>query len=463
MPTRLGKFLSALLPAALLAGCVSLNPLGPDSTGPEPPPPRSVVDTTMPFAWGFSTSSYQYEDPDVHEGGPGWFRTDWDDFVAAGHAPPKGNALYSWSHFDKDLEALRASGVTHYRFSISWPRIEPERGKYNEEAIRGYVRMARLLREAGIEPVVCLWHFTFPGWLYDRTDPKASNWLHPDARTAWADFLDTVLPRLAPYVDWFAPQNEPNGQITTAYIVGQWPPGMSLAFGTYWKAIDASTAMFRDAARRIKSVKPSAKVVAIEALPWWDKSGFDPGALIFNTMVHGNIDHLDRIWDVCDIIGINYYYSQKAGVFSLLSESRRRGHDFTMMGWRIDPEGLLKQIRRVGARYGKPMMITENGIATPHDPKRINYIREHLAAVGTAIAEGWDVRGYFSWSLADNYEWHYGYKALFGLSHMDPDTLDRVPKPSMAFYRDTIRSNPRIGSVAELRRASLGDSAEEGR
>ncbi len=431
----------------VLASCVNLNPLGRDSTGPEPRPPRSAPQLDQKFAWGISTSSYQYENPDVKPGQTDWFYTDWDVLVSEGKAPEKGNALYSWTQFDKDLEALKKIGVTHYRFSLEWGRIETEPGVFDEEAIERYVGMARKLRAAGIEPVVCLWHFTFPDWLYDKKNPKLSNWLHPQARTRWNAYLDKVLPRFAPYTNYFAPQNEPNGQITTAYIVGQWPPAMTLAFGTYWKAIDASTAMFRDAAARIKNVKPSAKVVSVEALPWWNKSPLDPGNLIYNTMIHGNTDHLDRVWDVCDILGINYYYSQTAGPVSLLAESSRRGHNFTMMGWRIDPEGLYKQIRRVGDRYGKPMMITENGIATLDDDKRIRYMREHIGAVGRAIRDGYDVRGYFSWSLADNYEWHYGYKAKFGLATMNPETFVREPKPSAGFFRDTIRAKPKVRSL----------------
>ena len=440
------RFLVLILPVALTS-CVNINPLGRDSTGPIPRPVRSTPELEKKFAWGISTASYQYEDPDVKPGQKDWFYTDWDVLISEGKAPEKGNALYSWTHFDKDLAALKKTGVTHYRFSIEWGRVEPEPGVFDEQAIDRYVEMARRLKQAGIEPVVCLWHFTFPDWLYDKKNPKASNWLHPDARPRWNAYLDKVLPRLAPYTNYFAPQNEPNGQITTAYIVAQWPPAMTLAFGTYWKAIDASTGMFRDAAARIKKVKPSAKVVSVEALPWWDKAPLDPGNLIYNTMIHGNTDHLDRVWDVCDILGINYYYSQKAGPLSLLAESYRHGHNFTMMGWRIDPEGLYKQIRRVGDRYGKPMMITENGIATLKDEKRIRYMREHIDAVGRAIRDGYDVRGYFSWSLADNYEWHYGYKAKFGLATMNPKTFERELKPSAFFYRDTIRSKPKVKNI----------------
>lgn len=442
--------LGALLPLAL-ASCVNLNPLGRDSTGPEPRPPRSAPTPDKPFAWGISTASYQYEDPAVKPGEKDCFLTDWDILVSQGKAPEKGNALYSWTHFDKDLAALKKIGPTHYRFSIEWGRVEPRPGEFDEEAIARYVSMARQLQQAGIEPVVCLWHFTFPDWLYDKKQPKRSNWLHPEARTRWLAYLDKVLPRLAPHVNYFAPQNEPNGQITTAYIAGQWPPAMLLAFGTYWKAIDASTGMFRDAAARIKAVKPSAKVVAVEALPWWKKSPLDPGNLFFNAMTHQNIDHLDRVWDVCDILGVNYYYSQTAGPLTLIAESYRRGHNFTMMGWRIDPQGLLKELRRVGDRYGKPMMVTENGIATLDDEKRIRYMRDHIAVIGQAIREGYDLRGYFAWSLADNYEWHYGYKAKFGLSTMNPDTLERELKPSANFFRDTIRSRPTVRAVSRFR------------
>lgn len=443
-----------LLPAAaalcFFSGCVSWNPLGRDSTGPMPRPPRPLPKLDRPFAWGFSTASYQYEDPAVQPGGPGFFTTDWDEMVAKGGAPRKGNALFSWTRFEKDLAALKESGATHYRFSLEWARIEPQPGAFNEPAIARYVEMARRLKQAGIEPIVCLWHFTFPSWLTTPGNPQLTNWLHPEVRSRWLTYLDKVLPRLAPYVNHFAPQNEPNGQITTAYIAGQWPPRMTLAMGTYWKAIDASTGMFRDAAARIKKANPNALVLSVEALPWWKKSPLDPGGLFYNTMIHGNIDHLDRVWDVCDIIGVNYYYSQTASPTSFLAESWRRGHNYTMMGWRIDPQGLVREIQRVGNRYGKPMMITENGIATPNDEKRVRYIQEHIAAVGQAISMGYDVRGYLSWSLADNYEWHYGYKALFGLSHMDPSSLDRVPKPSMGYYKETMRSLKSLRDVASF-------------
>ena len=443
--------LLALALAGLLAGCVNpVDPLGRIGKGPEPRPPISKARPADKFAWGISTASYQYEDPAVKPGEKAYFSTDWDILVSQKKAPEKGNALYSWSDFDRDLAAIKKIGITHYRFSIEWARVEPKPGVYNEEAVRRYVEMARRLKAAGIEPVICLWHFTFPDWLYDKKNPAKSNWLHPLVRERWNAYVTKMVRATAPYTNFYAPQNEPNGQITTAYIVAEWPPAMTLAFKQYWQAIDASTGMFRDAAARIKAIKPTAKVMSVEALPWWERGPLDPGGLIYNTMIHGNVDHLDRIYDVCDILGVNYYYAQSTGPLSLLSESSRHGHNFTMMGWRIDPNGLYNEVRRVARRYGKPIMITENGIATKDDPKRIWYLQNHLAALGRLIHDGYDVRGYFHWSLADNYEWHYGYKATFGLATMDPKTRDRVLKPSAHKFAEDIRDHHTVGSVATI-------------
>lgn len=446
---RLGLALIGAYVGVTLSGCASA--FGPMPRAPKVDVQRPTPDLSAPFAWGFASSSYQYEDPAVVKGDKDYFSTDWDIETALGKAPEKGNALYSWTHFEKDLAALKKIGATHYRFSIEWARVEPKPGVYNEAAIRKYASMARRLKEAGIEPIVCLWHFTFPDWLYDRKNPSASNWLHPMARERWNAYVARMVEATAPYTNYYAPQNEPNGQITTAYIVGQWPPSMVMAFGHYWKAIDASAAMFRDAAKLVKSVKPSAKIVSVEAMPWWERAPIDVTGYLQRSMIHTNFDHLDRVADVCDILGINYYYSQKVGPLAYLSIPYRRGHNFTMMGWRINPEGLYDQIRAVGDRYKKPMMITENGIATKDDTQRISYITDHLAAVGRAIRDGYDVCGYFAWSLADNYEWHYGYEAKFGLATMDPKTLTRVFKPSADFYRNTIRSHRTVGSVRSIK------------
>lgn len=438
-----------LATSLLLAGCITAPK--PPAVTPQQRAKNSRLDTGD-FAWGISSSSWQYEDRAVKPGGKLPFRTDWDILMEQGKAPQRGNTVVmSWSDFDKDVAALKKIGVTHYRISLEWARIEPEPGKYDEAAIRRYVGMTRKLKAAGIEPVVCLWHFTFPDWLYDTKNPKKSNWLHPDMDARWQAYVKKVVPALKPYVRYFAPQNEPNGQIGTAYLDGLWPPAMSTAFGTYAAATRASARQFREAAAIIKRHRPDAIVMSVQALPWWERDVLDPTGACYNAMMRLNFDHLDLIADVCDIIGFNYYYSQHADPIAAVTANTHRGRNFTMMGWDIDPAGLYKQIRTVDKRYGKPMMVTENGIATKDDNQRKQYLREHVGAVQQARLDGHDVRGYFVWSLLDNYEWHGGYTDTFGLATMNPKTRARDFKPSAFLYRDIIRR----GGVDEIPPAVL--------
>ncbi len=417
----------------LLSGCVSLPP------APEVTPAQRTAwkkTKTGKFAWGIAASSYQYEDLGVSPSDRMYFQTDWETLIESGRAPPKGNADYSWSLWKKDFQALEKIKPTHYRFSVEWARIEPQPGIYNESAIRNYVNRARQLKAAGIEPIVCLWHFTFPQWLYDRRHPARSNWLHPLADSHWRAFVTKMVRAFGSDVRFYIPQNEPNGQLTTAYIAGLWPPARILDYSNYRRALDASVRQFRESAAIIRSLRKDAVIISVEALPWWQHSRFDLGNVFYNTMQRFNLDHPDRTYDVCDVMGINYYYSQIAGPGSLLTFKAHQGPRYSSIGWRIDPIALYNNIELVASRYGKPMMITENGIAADWDAKRLDYIRKHIAIVELAKKNGYDVRGYFIWSLADNYEWHYGYKAKFGLCAIDPYNMNRVLRPSAFYFRN---------------------------
>ncbi|HEY5811827.1 MAG TPA: family 1 glycosylhydrolase, partial [Terrimicrobiaceae bacterium] len=212
------------------AGCV----LPPKSY--RKPATASPVQTGK-FWWGTSTASFQNEDRGVAPDSPYFFKTDWDIFAEEGHIPPRGDdATFSWTHFDRDLAALRTLGVNHYRFGIEWGRIEPKPGVFNEAAIAQYVRMARKLKASGIEPIVTLWHFTFPSWLYDSEGKARSDFLHPDVEAAWRRYVEKIVGALAPYVRIYVPQNEPNGDLYIGYFGGHWPPGLLLTSGALKKA-----------------------------------------------------------------------------------------------------------------------------------------------------------------------------------------------------------------------------------
>lgn len=430
--------LPALLVILSMSGCV---------VAPKPyvKPPAGKPVITGKFWWGTSTASFQNEDRGLPTSDPLHFKTDWDIFAEEGRIPPRGDeATFSWTHFDKDVAALRKLGVNHYRFGIEWGRVEPKPGVFNENAIRQYVAMARKLRANGIEPVVTLWHFTFPDWLYDSKNKARSNFLHPTVESAWKEYVTRIVTALAPDVRIYVPQNEPNGDLYIGYFGGHWPPGLLLTPGSLKNASNVAVRMFRDAAAIIRAKRPDALIMGIYSIPNWRRNLLqDPTQFVYNMMMHQNWDHLDRVVDTMDLIGVNYYYSQDASVIRFVK--RPHGEltsNYTQNGWEIDPEGFYATLRNVHARYGKPIVVSENGIGTQSEQKKIRYFREHVNQMRRAMNDGVDIRGYFPWTLIDNYEWAEGYAANFGLTHVNRKAMELVIEPSGEWFGKFIRANP---------------------
>ncbi|MEI8312820.1 MAG: family 1 glycosylhydrolase [Verrucomicrobiota bacterium] len=400
---------------------------------------------TGKFWWGTSTASFQNEDLGVAPGSPNAFKTDWDVYAEEGHIPPRGeDATFSWTHFDKDLAALKKLGVNHYRFGIEWGRVEPKPGVFNDAAIAQYVRMAKSLRAAGIEPIVTLWHFTFPDWLYDTKNKAKSDFLNPGVEKAWNGYVTRMATALAPYVRVYVPQNEPNGDLYISYFGGTWPPGLLATPGSLKKATCVAVAMFRDAAAIVRSKRPDAIIMGIYSIPNWRRNYFqDPTQAVYNMMMHQNWDHLDRVADTVDIVGVNYYYSQDASARRFIVRPHGElASNYTQNGWEIDPEGFHTALTQVYNRYGKPIIVTENGIGTQSEQKKIRYFREHVNQMRRAMNDGVDIRGYFPWTLIDNYEWAEGYAANFGLTHVDKSNMQLVIEPSGEWFQKFIRANP---------------------
>jgi len=437
-PLFTAALLSGLL---LLPGCIS-------PTRHYTPPAGAVVLKPLPkepFWWGTSTAPFQNEDKGCAPGSKWYFKTDWDHFAEEGGAPPRGdNAVFSWSEFDKDLAALKQLGVNHFRFGVEWARVEPRQGEINEAALRQYAEMARKCREAGIEPIVTLWHFTFPDWLYPKDKSKA-NFLNPDVRSAWQAHVRRVVRATKSNVRIYVPQNEPNGALQLGWIAAHWPPGLLVRPGSYKKAMQVSADMFRDAASIVRKERPDALVMGIYSLPYWKKAKYlDPTRSVYNLMMHQNRDQLDMVADTCDLIGVNYYYSQQASAIRFLFRpSGERNSGYTQLGWEIAPTGLYHVLIDVYSRYHKPCVISENGIGTQSGQKSIRYFREHIAQMRRAMNDGVEVQGYFPWTLVDNYEWTEGWgHAQFGLFSFDKKTHDRIPTPSAIWYAHFIKTYP---------------------
>lgn len=408
-------------------------------------PAASAPVKTGKFWWGTSTASFQNEDRGVKPGEPGYFRTDWDIYADEGHIPPRGDdATFSWTKFDRDVAILKELGVTHYRFGIEWGRVEPQPGEFNEAAIRQYVGMARKLKAAGIEPIVTLWHFTFPSWLYDTNDKAHSNFLNPDVEPAWREYVTRMVDALAPYVRIYVPQNEPNGALYIGYFGGHWPPGLLLTPGALKKANKVAVSMFREASSIIHAKRKDAIVMGIYSIPNWRRNHLqDPTQFVFNMMMRQNFDHLDAVADTMDVVGVNYYYSQDASVTRFVFRPvGEQNSNYTQNGWEIDPEGLYEVLKAVDKRYGKPIVISENGIGTQSEQKKIRYFREHVNQMRRAMEDGVDVRGYMPWTLVDNYEWAEGYAANFGLTSLNAKTKELTIEPTGIWFSKFIEANP---------------------
>ncbi len=435
------RLFAMVIISTLLSSCV---------TAPAPYTPSSAREVLRPlprepFWWGISTAPFQNEDRGYAPTSPWYFKTDWDCYAQEGHVPPRGDdAVFSWSEFHRDLQAAKRLGVSHFRFGVEWARIEPHPGVINERALHQYATMARHLKEAGIEPVVTLWHFTFPDWLYDGKKKSSSNFSHPEVSKAWHAHVKRLVHVLAPYVKIYVPQNEPNGALQLGWIAGHWPPGLLLHPGAYKKAMSTSAAMFRDAAAIVREERPDAIIIGIYSLPECRRSfTHDPTGLVDHIYQRQNYDHLDQVVDTCDLIGVNYYYSKTSSIQELFIRTMgERSSKYTQMGWEIVPEGLYRVLCAIKERYHKPIVVSENGIATQSAQKSISFFRNHIAQMRRAINDGVDVRGYFPWTLVDNYEWTEGWQGQFGLFSYNQETHERYITPAGIWFSRFIKAYP---------------------
>jgi len=442
--TYVRMLLSMLAALVLLSGCIdsgfrydrtiASNDQSATGTtsGRNKPVGERGIDETSAFWWGVATSAYQVED--FGPGDVSGYQTDWDVHYQRGklkHA--RGHGCWSYSQVERDLNALAALGVTHYRFSLEWARIEPAPGEYNEAALQHYVDLAKALRSRGITPVLTIWHFTFPSWLYDA-DADRHGWLHPMAAERWQAFLEYVVPRLTPHVQTFAPLNEPNAY-ALACLVNQFPPGGRMSYRRYLKTLDAEVARFIDAAKVIRQHRSDARIISVQNIIDWQRAPLDLFDFWFRKGQEYNFYHLDQVAEHCDWIGFNFYFAETASPLALLMQQHRDGDDVSDLGWKIAPNGFEGRITELYQRYRKPLVITENGLADADDDQRARFLIEHITALQRAKAAGADVRGYFHWSLMDNYEWAHGYTMKFGLYEVDQKTKALVPRASARVFK----------------------------
>ena len=430
------------------------------------------------FTFGTATAAYQIEGAAAEDGrGP----SVWDTFSHTSGTVRDGDtgdvACDSYHRPDEDVALLRGLGVSAYRFSISWSRVLPTgAGRVNQAGLDYYRGLVDRLRDAGIEPAPTLFHWDTPQALQDT-----GGWMSRDTAARFADYATVVGEALGDRVGRWITLNEPVVVLVNGHVEGTHAPGLRLALGAFPVAHHQllghglAVAALRAASPGVPvgitnnygPVLPATDAPAdVEAAAFRDAVhnllftdpvllGRYPAALAH--LAEGTEGDLAAISVPIDFLGVNYYFPEmvRADPADPLGSSGVEWPDAprTDFGWPVVPAGFTTTLTGLRERYGNalpPIHITENGAAYPDavaadgsvpDPDRVAYLDGHLRAVRAAMDAGVDVRGYYLWSLLDNFEWAEGYSKRFGLVHVDFDTLARTPKQSYGWYRDLIRAH----------------------
>ncbi len=388
------------------------------------------------FYWGSGTSAHQVEGGNRHN--------DWWAFEQQGRirdGEVAGEAADWWHRYAADLTLAAELGQNAHKLSVEWSRIEKEPGVWDEGVIEHYRQMLSVMRNLGIAPFVVLHHFTNPLWL-DAT----GCWENPDTPRRFAAFARLAAERFGDLVEAWITINEPMLLAAFGYVLGYWPPERS-SWAAGLRAAANLMRAHRLAYAAIKDVLPAASVgVAVNSTVFElsSRSSFLERLLVAPADWMANQWFLDRIRSQLDFIGLQYY--SRTTVRQLFfgdPAGGPLGDDLPVsdLGWAIYPQGLHDVCRRTWHRYRLPMHVTENGIADHADLQRKLFLHDHLRCLHEAIAGGADVRGYFHWSLVDNFEWREGFSPRFGLIEVDYATQARTVRDSARYYATVCRGN----------------------
>jgi beta-glucosidase len=444
-----------------------------------------VIEFPHNFLWGAATSAYQVEGSPLADGaGPSnWHR--FSHTPGSVHDGETGDiACDHYRRYADDVALMRSLGINAYRFSISWSRVMPRgRGATNPAGLDFYDRLVDALLANGIEPMVTLYHWDLPAALDD-----VGGWLNPEIAKWFVEYAAVMFRKLDGRVKLWTTLNEPWVSTDAGYLHGVHAPGHRSPFEApiashrlllaHSEAVRTYRAEGRHRIGLVVNLEPKYAAsddaedlaATVRADAYMNRQYLDPVFLgrypeelaeVFGeAWPRWPADDLVLIRQPIDFIGVNYYtrsvtrFDPRAWPLRVAAVPQKRA-THTETGWEVWAPGLTRVLTWVKERYGNPpVYVTENGAAffdppsldgdRVADPLRVDYLRKHLAAVHAAIAGGVDVRGYFVWSLLDNFEWSAGYSKRFGIVHVDFETQTRTPKDSAGFYADVIASNGRV-------------------
>jgi beta-glucosidase len=393
------------------------------------------------FLWGAATSSHQVE---------GGTKNDWSAWEKVpGHVLDNTTAEVACDHYrryEEDFDLAKSLGQNAHRLSLEWSRIEPEEGKWDMDAVVHYRRVLEALRARGMKVMLTLWHFTLPQWFAAK-----GGWESGEALRDFERYADFAAKEFGDLVDNWITINEPMVYLVQSYGSGAWPPGKRNPFSNvhvfgklclgHRKAYHAihrvmklqgKTAMV-GIAQNVITFEPYRKQSLVDNIfVWFADKAFNRQFFIWTKGCH-------------DFIGINYYFHYRikyvpTNIAQFFYEVHTENRETSDLGWEINTQGIFEAIISM-SRFKLPIIITEHGVANADDGKRPRIIVAAIKEVYHAIKSGVDVRGYFHWSLIDNFEWEKGFSGRFGLIAIDYHTLKRTPRRSAYVYEEICREN----------------------
>ena len=398
---------------------------------------KKILKFPTGFLWGTATSGYQIEgDSPV---------CDWQEWEKAGktHGGECGKACDYWNLWRDDHKLLEELEVKSFRLSIEWARIEPEEGKFSQEAINHYREILADLKDKNIKTQVTLWHWVSPLWFSEKY-----GFHKKESVEKFNNYTQKIIDELGKLVDIWVVLNEPMVPLGMGYLKGGFPPGFKSVF-KFFRATNNLAKAYKEAYKLIHEKYPEAKVGITYLYNWYEVSGLGfLGKIISRIIKWYRIDLFgNKIKKYQDYMGIDYYRLAEIIFDPKNSEVlgfKIKDDQENPMRWVTYARGLRLVLQEAYKKYKKPIYIMENGTPTYSgidDENRIDFINKHLAEVHKIIQEGIPVLGYNCWSLMDNFEWLEGYRPRFGLIEINFETLERKPRRSFYEYAKICRNN----------------------
>ncbi|MGD9092041.1 MAG: family 1 glycosylhydrolase, partial [Anaerolineales bacterium] len=410
------------------------------------------------FLWGTATASHQVEGNNTNNNWWAWEQE-------SGHIlhDQKSSLACDWwgGRWREDFDRAAEAGQNAHRLSIEWSRVQPEPDRWDEDALDRYRHMIRGLTERNMTPMVTLHHFSDPTWLVEK-----GGWEEQTAIEFFGAYVDKVVEALREYVNLWITINEPNVLAANAFILGVFPPGKSEPL-TAFKVMANQVRAHAAAYHIIHKLQPTARVgIALQYRPLIPDKPWSPldrlvagvQSGLFNELFpHALTSGVLRfpLWRVRvpeakgtqDFMGINYYTSEKVA-FSFRNASEFFGRRFFPQGALLsdsgdianEPDGLFASLKW-GRKFGLPLIVTENGLDDAEDRLRPRYMIQHLHQTWRAVNFNFPVKGYFHWTLVDNFEWERGWTQRFGLWELDVESQARRKRPSFDLYAEICREN----------------------